>query len=232
MGNHSSSEEPGTSTGGVTPRVPGPSWQLWHCYLAGSAHTFSPHGSTSCLPYSWWLGWTQCTKLRWGVSLKVVLRGNLMKFPLHPLTLRTWVIIPQWWYLIGTWFQWPGCSQPSSLYPRGIKGISSISFKDGPSPRPAPQLLEHQEDGRRHLLQGLYCLQEGCRSCFTNKESVCSSICAAHSHTVLFCPWVRLDGCCPCPDYFQNWEPFRKHLSSVHGAGLEMTYGCEESEAK
>ena len=50
------------------------------------------------------------------------------------------------------------------------------------------------------------CLVEGCGRCFTNKESVYSHIWAVHSLMGLHCPWVRLDGCCPCPDYFQNWE--------------------------
>ena len=76
------------------------------------------------------------------------------------------------------------------------------------------------------------CLAEGCGSHFTNKESACSHIQAVHSHTGLFCPWIRLDCCHLHPDYFQNWKAFRKHLSSVHGACLEMSFRCEELEAE
>ena len=76
------------------------------------------------------------------------------------------------------------------------------------------------------------CLVEGCGRHFTNKESDSSHICAVHSLMGLHCPSVRLDGCCLHPDYFQNWEAFGKHLSSIHGAGLETSYGSEVSEAE
>ena len=45
------------------------------------------------------------------------------------------------------------------------------------------------------------CLAEGCKRCFTNKESAQGNIHAVHSLKGLLCPWVRLDGCHPCPDY-------------------------------
>ena len=76
------------------------------------------------------------------------------------------------------------------------------------------------------------CLAEGCRRHFTNKESTCSYIQAAHSLTGLLCPWVGLDFCCPHPDCFQNWELLKKHLGSIHVAGLVMFYGYEDPEAE
>ena len=48
----SSSGEPGTSTGGITPQGP----RLWYCHLARSPLTFYTPGSSRWLPYSQWLG--------------------------------------------------------------------------------------------------------------------------------------------------------------------------------
>ena len=67
---------------------------------------------------------------------------------------------------------------------------------------------------------------------FAKKESAHSHICAVHSFMGPLYPWVRLDGCCPHPDCFQNWEAFKKHLCSIVGTGLEMSYGCEDLEAE
>ena len=68
------------------------------------------------------------------------------------------------------------------------------------------------------------CLADGRGRHFTSKESAHSHIHAAHS---LSQAWWLLPMC-----YFQNWEAFRKHLGSIHGAGLDMSYGHGASEAK
>ena len=73
------------------------------------------------------------------------------------------------------------------------------------------------------------CLAEGCSMQFTNKESVHSHIQVTFSHTRLFFPWHRLDGCLLWSDPFKNWEAFQKHLGSIHGAGLDTSYGWEHS---
>ena len=75
------------------------------------------------------------------------------------------------------------------------------------------------------------CLVEGCGRHFTSKKSACSHIHGVYSLTGLQCPWVGLDGCHPHLDYFQNWEAFEKHLSSIHGTGLETSCRQEDSEA-
>ena len=100
-----------------------------------------------------------------------------------------------------------------------------------------PQDLHSDHDNFKSMEEGASsndynCLTEGCGRHFTNKESACSHIHTVHSLMGLQCPWVRLDGCHLWPDYFQNWEVFRKHLSSIHGTSLEMSYGQEDSEAK
>ena len=63
------------------------------------------------------------------------------------------------------------------------------------------------------------CLAEGCNMQFMNKES----------HTRLFCPWTGLDGCHLWSNPFQNWEAFQIHLNSIHGVGLDTSYGQEHS---
>ena len=68
------------------------------------------------------------------------------------------------------------------------------------------------------------CLAEGCGIHFTSKEFAHSHIQAVHFLIGVCYPWVRLDGCCSHPDYFQNWEAFRKHLDSVDGAALETSF--------
>ena len=76
------------------------------------------------------------------------------------------------------------------------------------------------------------CLVEGYGMLFTNKELAHSHIWVAHFHTVLFCPWAGLDGCCPHPDPFQNWEAFQKYLGNIYSAGIDTSCRCEHSGVK
>ena len=91
----SSSEEPGTSTGGGN----SPGSQDLH---RGSGTTISLDHSSFCILWiclltaSWPMTWTQYLKQRWGMTPEVALRGSSMKFALHPLMFRTWARIP-WW---------------------------------------------------------------------------------------------------------------------------------------
>ena len=158
--------------------------------------------------------------------------GSPVKFAPQPQIFRMWARTPHWGYHTGTWSQWPGYSPLDFLFPRGIEGVLPILFWGRTSP------WAHNPSAKTMQCEGgtsskdYKCLTEGCAMQLTNKESACSHIWASQSHIGFFCSWVGLEGCCPCPNPFQNWEAFRKHLGSVHSAGLDTSYACEHSEVK